>query len=120
LLKSTGRTAVCIKRANIPQFNEKKHEVEKFLEASKQISISLLAVVDPYDYLWIVILSKTIDIWCRYVNMEESVIAKSTGEQEEEDIEPQNAALFRYLRTRRNYRRRRLTIENNKTNNKMI
>ena len=40
-------------------------------------------------------------IWCHYVNMEESVIAKSTGEQEEEDMEPQDAALFRYLRTRK-------------------
>lgn len=33
--------------------------------------------------------------------MEESVIAKSTGEQEEEDMEQQDAALFRYLRTRK-------------------
>lgn len=33
--------------------------------------------------------------------MEEPVIAKSTGEQEDEDIEPQDAALFRYLRTRK-------------------
>ena len=33
--------------------------------------------------------------------MEESVIAKSTGEQEEENMEPQDAALFRYLRTRK-------------------
>ena len=29
--------------------------------------------------------------------MEESVIAKSTGEQEEKDMEPQDAALFRHL-----------------------
>jgi hypothetical protein len=29
--------------------------------------------------------------------VEESVIAKSTGEQEEEDIAPQDAALFRHL-----------------------
>ena len=35
------------------------------------------------------------------VNMEESVIAKSTGEQEEENMESQDAALFRYLRTRK-------------------
>ena len=33
--------------------------------------------------------------------MEESVIAKSTGEQEEEDMELQDAALFRYLGTRK-------------------
>jgi hypothetical protein len=31
--------------------------------------------------------------------VEESVIAKSTGEQEEEDIAPQDAALFRHLET---------------------
>jgi hypothetical protein len=31
--------------------------------------------------------------------VEESVIAKSTGEQEEEDIAPQDAALFRHLAT---------------------
>jgi hypothetical protein len=34
-LTSTGRTAICIKRANTPQFNEMKQEIEKFLEASK-------------------------------------------------------------------------------------
>lgn len=33
--------------------------------------------------------------------MKESVIAKSTGKQEEEDMEHQDAALFRYLRTRK-------------------
>ena len=31
--------------------------------------------------------------------VEESVIAKSTGEQEEEDIAPQDVALFRHLKT---------------------
>ena len=31
------------------------------------------------------------------IEMEESVIAKSTGEQEEKDMEPQDAALFRHL-----------------------
>ena len=36
-LTSTGRTALCIKRANIPEFNEMKQEIEKFLEASKAI-----------------------------------------------------------------------------------
>jgi hypothetical protein len=44
--------------------------------------------------------------------VEESVIAKSTGEQEEEDIAPQDAALFHHLETgkkitkeKANYRR---------------
>ena len=31
--------------------------------------------------------------------VEESVIAKSTGEQEEEDVAPQDAAFFHYLAT---------------------
>ena len=31
--------------------------------------------------------------------VEESVIAKSTGEQEEEDIAPKDAALFHHLAT---------------------
>jgi len=33
--------------------------------------------------------------------VEESVIAKSTGEHEEEDVAPQDAALFRHLSTRK-------------------
>lgn len=61
-LTSTGRTAVCIKRASAQEFNEMKQEIEKFLEASKaDFDLSFRAVVDPYDYLWIVILSKTIE-----------------------------------------------------------
>lgn len=61
-LTSTGRTAVCIKRASAQEFNEMKQEIEKFLEASKaDFDLSFHAVVDPYDYLWIVILSKTIE-----------------------------------------------------------
>ncbi|MDQ3975198.1 MAG: hypothetical protein M3264_01600 [Thermoproteota archaeon] len=61
-LTSTGRTAVCIKRASAQRFNEMKQEIEKFLEASKaDFDLSFHTVVDPYDYLWIVILSKTIE-----------------------------------------------------------
>lgn len=61
-LTSTGRTAVCIKRASAQKFNEMKQEIEKFLEASKaDFDLSFHVVVDPYDYLWIVILSKTIE-----------------------------------------------------------
>ena len=61
-LTSTGRTAVCIKRASAQKFNEMKQEIEKFLEASKaDFDLSFHTVVDPYDYLWIVILSKTIE-----------------------------------------------------------
>jgi hypothetical protein len=61
-LKSTGRTAICIRRANTPQFNEMKQEIEKFLEASKvDFELTFRTVVDPYDYLWIIILGKTIE-----------------------------------------------------------
>lgn len=47
---------------------------------------------DKYkDDLWYIVLN----------NMEESVVAKSTGKQEEDDMESQDAALFRYLRTKK-------------------
>jgi hypothetical protein len=39
-----------------------KQEIEKFLEASKaDFDLSFRVVVDPYNFLWIVILSKTIE-----------------------------------------------------------
>lgn len=48
------------------------------------------------------------------------MIAKSTGEQEEEDMEPQDAALFRYLKTGKkiskeeaNYREQRQDVTTN-------
>src|ERR687884_490904 len=56
--------------------------------------------------------------------MEDSVIAKSTGEQEEENMKPEDAALFRYLRTRKklskeeaNYREEQEQQYDIKTNN---
>jgi hypothetical protein len=61
-LKSTGRSAICIKRAAIAGFDEMKHEIERFLEASKaDFDLTYRTVVDPYDYLWIIIVSKTIE-----------------------------------------------------------
>jgi hypothetical protein len=39
-----------------------KQEIEKFLEASKaNFELTFRTAVDPYDYLWIIILSKTIE-----------------------------------------------------------
>ena len=46
------------------------------------------------------------------IEMEESVIAKSTGEQEEKDMEPQDAALFRHLSSGKRSLKVRPIIEN--------
>jgi hypothetical protein len=61
-LKSTGRSAVCIKRVNTSQFNEMKQEIESFLDASKSdFELTFRTVLDPYGYLWIIIISKTVE-----------------------------------------------------------
>jgi hypothetical protein len=61
-LKSTGRAAICIKRTNVPEFNEMKREIERFLDASKaDFDLTYRTVVDPFDYLWIIIITKTIE-----------------------------------------------------------
>lgn len=61
-LNSTGRSAVCIKRVNTLQFNEMKQGIENFLDASKaDFELTFRTVIDPYDYLWIIIISKTVE-----------------------------------------------------------
>jgi hypothetical protein len=61
-LKSTGRSAVCIKRVNTSQFNEMKQEIESFLDASKaDFELTFRTVLDPYGYLWIIVISKTVE-----------------------------------------------------------
>jgi hypothetical protein len=61
-LKSTGRSAILIKRAAVAEFDEMKCEIERFLEASKaDFDLTYRTIVDPYDYLWIIIVSKTIE-----------------------------------------------------------
>src|SRR5919109_4881501 len=61
-LKSTGRSAICIKRTAVAGFDEMKYEIERFLEASKaDFDLTYRTIVDPYDYLWIIIVSKTIE-----------------------------------------------------------
>jgi hypothetical protein len=61
-LNTTGRSAVCIKKVNTSQFNEMKQEIEDFLAAAKaDFDLSFRTVIDPYDYMWIVILSETIE-----------------------------------------------------------
>ena len=61
-LKSTGRSAICIKKVDLVPFSEMKHEIENFLEASKaDFEITYRTIVDPYEYLWIIIMTKTLE-----------------------------------------------------------
>jgi hypothetical protein len=61
-LKTTGRSAICIKNVDLVPFGEMKHEIENFLDASKaDFEITYRTIVDPYEYLWIIIMTKTLE-----------------------------------------------------------
>lgn len=61
-LKSTGRSAICIKKVDLVPFSEMKREIENFLDASKaDFEITYRTIVDPYEYLWIIIMTKTLE-----------------------------------------------------------
>jgi len=61
-LKSTGRSAICIKKVDLVQFSEMKQEIENFLDASKaDFELTYRTIVDPYEYLWIIIMTKTLE-----------------------------------------------------------
>ena len=61
-LKSTGRSAICIKKVDLVPFSEMKQEIENFLDASKaDFEITYRTIVDPYEYLWIIIMTKTLE-----------------------------------------------------------
>jgi hypothetical protein len=61
-LKSTGRSAICIKKTDSKQFNEMEVEIERFLDAGKlDFEITYRTVLDPYNYLWFIIMGKTLE-----------------------------------------------------------
>jgi hypothetical protein len=61
-LKSTGRSAICIKKVDLVRFSEMKQEIENFLDASKaDFELTYRTIVDPYEYLWIIIMTKTLE-----------------------------------------------------------
>jgi PspA associated protein B len=61
-LKSTGRSAICIKKIELGPFSEMKEEIENFLDASKaDFELTYRTIVDPYEYLWIIIMTKTLE-----------------------------------------------------------
>ena len=61
-LKSTGRSAICIKKVELGSFSEMKQEIENFLDASKaDFELTYRTIVDPYEYLWIIIMTKTLE-----------------------------------------------------------
>ena len=61
-LKSTGRSAICIKKVELGPFNEMKQEIENFLDGCKaDFELTYRTIVDPYEYLWIIIMTKTLE-----------------------------------------------------------
>jgi hypothetical protein len=61
-LKSTGRSAICIKKTDNKPFNEMEVEIERFLDAGKlDFEITYRTVLDPYNYLWFIIMGKTLE-----------------------------------------------------------
>jgi hypothetical protein len=61
-LKSTGRSAICIKNTNYEQFNDMVKEINKFLDAMKlDFELTYRTVIDQYNYLWFIIVGKTFE-----------------------------------------------------------
>jgi hypothetical protein len=61
-LKSTGRSAICIKKVDLVPFSEMKQEIENFLNVSKaDFELTYRTIVDPYEYLWIIIITSTLE-----------------------------------------------------------
>jgi hypothetical protein len=61
-LKSTGRSAICIKNKDNKQFNEMVEEINKFLDARKlDFELTHSTVIDHYKYLWFIIAGKTLE-----------------------------------------------------------
>jgi hypothetical protein len=61
-LKSTGRSAICIKNMNYKQFNDMVEEINKFLDARKlDFELTYRTVIDQYNYLWFIVVGKTLE-----------------------------------------------------------
>jgi hypothetical protein len=61
-LKSTGRSAICIKNTDYKQFNDMVEEINKFLDARKlDFELTYRTVIDQYNYLWFIIVGKTFE-----------------------------------------------------------
>ena len=57
------RSAICIKKTDNKQFNEMEVEIERFLDAGKlDFEITYRTVLDPYNYLWFIIMEKHLKI----------------------------------------------------------
>lgn len=61
-LKSTGRSAICIKNTNYKQFTNMVEEINRFLDASKlDFELAYRTVIDQYNYFWFIIVGKTLE-----------------------------------------------------------
>ena len=61
-LKSTGRSAICIKNANYKLFADMVEEINRFLDARKlDFELVYRTVIDQYNCLWFIIVGKTLE-----------------------------------------------------------
>jgi hypothetical protein len=61
-LKSTGRSAICIKNANYKLFTDMVEEINRFLDARKlDFELAYRTIIDQYNCLWFIIVGKTLE-----------------------------------------------------------
>ena len=61
-LKSTGRSAICIKNANYKLFTDMVEEINRFLDARRlDFELVYRTVIDQYNCLWFIIVGKTLE-----------------------------------------------------------
>jgi hypothetical protein len=61
-LRSTGRSAICIKNGNYKPFTDMVEEINRFLDARKlDFELVYRTVIDQYNCLWFIIVGKTLE-----------------------------------------------------------
>ena len=61
-LKSTGRSAICIRIANYKPFTDMVEEINRFLDTRKlDFELVYRTVIDRYNCLWFIIVGKTLE-----------------------------------------------------------
>jgi hypothetical protein len=82
-LKSTGRSAICIKKTDNIRFNEMEEEIERFLDVGKiDFGFNYRIVLDQYNYLWFIIVGKTLeDIVAAIVSISDTIEQKGFSDR---------------------------------------
>ena len=82
-LKSTGRSAICIKSGNYKQFTDMVEEINRFLDARKlDFELAYRTAIDQYNYLWFIIVGKTIeDILAAIMSISDTIEQKGFSDE---------------------------------------